>query len=151
MARSRTKHAVRESSPLYAERVFVDTSAWYALASVDDRYHELATEFLDTQTSGLLYVTSLSVVSEFLSLLRARKGAEISAGIQADLFNNPSRLIEMHREEDLAQASVLFAKSPRHVSFVDCLSAVTAQRLKINDVFTFDPWFKDQGLRIVPD
>lgn len=150
MARARIKHAVRENSPLFAERIFVDTSAWCALTNVDDQYHEAAVKFLEAQDPGLLYVTSLSVVAEFLSILRARKGAEASEQARKSIMEHPRHLVEMHLREDLEQASLLFEKAPRHASFVDCLSAATAQRLKIFDVFAFDTWFRAQGLRVVP-
>ena len=130
-------------------RIFVDTSAWYAYANRHDRWHQEAKEIIETDDAPLL-VTSITVISEFLSVLRVRTGAKESIQAQELLLNEPRMAVETHEMQDFHKATALFKTAPRHASFVDCLNVTTAQRLKIQEILAFDPWFKTTGLTTLP-
>jgi len=55
--------------------LFIDTTAWYALADADDKYHVSAKEFLPEALSAYLrLVTSNHVIGETYTLIRTRLG-----------------------------------------------------------------------------
>jgi predicted nucleic acid-binding protein len=46
--------------------------------------------------------------------------------------------------------SVLLSIGKRGLSLVDCVSFVVMERLRIKDVFTFDPHFRERGFECRP-
>src|SRR5207302_10344778 len=68
----RTETHQRAARPL---RVFVDTSAWYALADAGDRWHAAAAQWLrHSLAQNYWLVTSNHVVGESYTLIRLRLG-----------------------------------------------------------------------------
>ncbi|MCS7209832.1 MAG: hypothetical protein NZ874_09700, partial [Fimbriimonadales bacterium] len=78
--------------------VFVDSSAWIALASKDDHSHALARAFFlqEIQARRRVFATSNFVLSETLTLLRYRFGLTVAEtfwqSIQESLSNRLLRL-----------------------------------------------------------
>lgn len=131
-------------------RVFVDTSAFYALLDRDDKNHQRGkkvwNEIID---AGYTLLTSNYVLVETFALLRSRLGFDAARGFQEDLV--PILHVEfitadLHR---LGIAALLSA-SRRGLSLVDCVSFELMRDSGIKTAFTFDSHFKEQGFSIVP-
>jgi predicted nucleic acid-binding protein len=131
-------------------RIFVDTSAFYALLDRDDDNHAKArdawTELLD---SGAVAVTSKYVLVETVALLQRRLGLEAVRAFEDAIV--PTLHVEyvtgeLHR---LGMAALLVA-SRRRLSLVDCISFEIMRRNGISSSFTFDSHFKEQGFRVIP-
>jgi len=131
-------------------RIFVDTSAFYALLDLDDRNHQKGKkawrEILENDST---LVTSNYILVETLSLLQSRLGLEAVRGFQEDVvpilkveFVTP----EMHR----AGASALLSAGRRGLSLVDCVSFEVMRDWGIKTAFTFDSHFKEQGFEVIP-
>jgi predicted nucleic acid-binding protein len=131
-------------------RVFIDTSAFYALLDRDDENHQKA----KTAWAGLLknedtFVTSNYVLVETFALIQHRLGMDAIRGVQNDilpLVNIEFVIPELHR----SGVSAFLSASRRNLSLVDCVSFEMMRTLEIKTVFAFDPHFKEQGFHGLP-
>jgi uncharacterized protein len=133
-------------------RIFIDTSAFFALLDRDDENHQKAkrvwTDLLNNENGNAL-VTSNYVLVETFALLQHRLGLDAVRGFQNDvlpLVNIEFVLPEIHR----SGVSALLSASRRNLSLVDCVSFEMMRTLEIKTGFAFDPHFKEQGFNLLP-
>jgi predicted nucleic acid-binding protein len=128
-------------------RVFVDTSAWYAVADTGDAHHEAARRLftgLIADTTQL--VTTNHVVSETYTLLRVRLGAEAAhAFLRRVRASMQTQRIFVQPEWEGAAEELLLHSMDQDFSYVDATSFVTMRRLSIGEAFTFDRHFAAAG------
>ncbi len=131
-------------------KVFIDTSAFYALLDRDDQNHIKAKEtWIKLINFNNLCITSNYVILETLALLQNRIGISAVRGFQGDLI--PILLVEwVDTLTHNAAVSSLLAASKRKLSLVDCSSFEIMRRKDIKLVFTFDPHFREQGFSCLP-
>jgi predicted nucleic acid-binding protein len=131
-------------------RVFIDTSAFYALLDRDDENHRRARDvWIHLLKNENTLLTSNYVLVETFVLVQHRLGIEAVRGFQNDilpLVNIEFVAIELHR----SGISALLSASRRNVSLVDCVSFEMMRTLEIRTAFAFDPHFKEQGFHILP-
>ena len=128
-----------------SEKVFVDTSAFYALMDRSDNNHEEAAGLWESfLKSDFYFHTGNYVVVETLALLQGRLGFEAANLWYRDVLSITNVLWtdeSMHnRSYDL-----WLGIGRRKLSLVDCVSFITMRRYKIEKVFGFDRHFKEQG------
>jgi predicted nucleic acid-binding protein len=130
-------------------RIFIDTSALYALLDGGDANHPKAKKAWGAiiQPENTV-VTSNYVLVETFALVQSRLGLEAVRAFQEDLV--PVLHVEfvtaaIHR---LGVAALLSA-SRRGLSIVDCISFEVMRDLGIRTAFTFDAHFKEQGFELV--
>ncbi len=131
-------------------KVFVDTSAFYALLDRDDSNHQRAKKrWADLLTSETVLVTNNYVLVETFALIQNRLGMEAVRGFQEDIL--PLINVEfINSGVHKSSVSALLASSRRKLSLVDCVSFETMRNLGIKTVFAFDPHFKEQGFDTIP-
>jgi predicted nucleic acid-binding protein len=131
-------------------RIFIDTSAFYALLDRDDAHHPRAkrawTELLKAVHA---LATSNYILVETFALLQNRLGIEAARAFHDDIL--PLINIEFvasgtHR----SGVAALLSASRRDLSLVDCVSFEVMRTSGINTVFAFDKHFKEQGFAILP-
>ncbi len=126
-------------------RIFIDTSAFYALLDRDDENHSKAETAWTSILSGEnTLVTSNYILVETIALLQNRLGIEAVRGFHDDLLplvNIEYVVPEAHR----SGMSALLAASRRNLSLVDCVSFEVMRTSGIKTVFAFDPHFREQG------
>ena len=131
-------------------RIFVDTSAFYALLDRDDKNHQKGKKaWREIMEGDSTLVTSNYILVETLALLQSRLGLEAVRGFQEDVV--PILKVEfvtpdMHR----AGTAALLSAGRRGLSLVDCVSFEVMRDLGIKVAFTFDSHFKEQGFDIIP-
>jgi len=126
------------------ERVFVDTSAWYALLNARDVRHERALQLLD-ETYRL--VTTNYVIDETITLTLIRAGYRQAVSVGDMLWSGKASEIVRITEEDEQAAWRMFKQfDDKQFSFTDCTSFVVMQRMGITLAFTFDDDFARTGL-----
>jgi uncharacterized protein len=131
-------------------RIFIDTSAFYALLDRDDENHQKAKR----AWTGMLHsentlVTSNYVLVETFALLQHRLGIDALRGFQdaiVPLVNVEFVSSEIHR----SGVSALLSASRRNLSLVDCVSFEVMRTLEIKMVFVFDLHFEEQGFMMIP-
>jgi len=125
-------------------RLFVDTSAWYALADTSDAHHREASQLLPIalqQYNAL--VTTNHVVGETYTLIRTRLGY---SPVQAFIENmrRSLRVIRVFIPEPWEEETydLLRRYSDQDFSFVDGTSFVAMQALGLKEAFAFDHHFE---------
>jgi predicted nucleic acid-binding protein len=130
-------------------RIFVDTSAFYALLDRDDAHHPRAKRaWTDLLKAVHALVTSNYVLVETLALLQNRLGMEAIRAFHDDIL--PLINIEFvalgTRRSGVAD---LLSASRRNLSLVDCVSFEVMRASGINTVFAFDKHFREQGFTLI--
>ena len=132
------------------DRVLIDTSAFYALHSAVDRFHDRANvvfqDLMDTKQE--FWTTSYTLV-ETVALLHRRLGFSVVAEFSEwrDRSNLQVLWIDS-RVHDQAWDRYM-ADQGRGLSLVDWTTVVVSHEIRA-PVFTFDGGFANQGLAVVP-
>lgn len=128
-------------------RIFIDTSAWYALLDQDDAHHDKAWEIFPAileQPGGL--VTSNHVIGESYTLFRSSLGHR-KAWEFMNLLGQSRALNRVFTPEALEEEACQLLKkfSDQDFSFVDATSFVWMRTLKMHQAFAFDKHFRIAG------
>lgn len=131
-------------------KVFVDTSAWYALMDKDDAHHETAWAtfpHLLKRTQGL--TTTNHVVGETYTLIRSSLGYR-KAWEFMDLLGQSRRVERLFTPDNMeVEAYGLLKKyAAQDFSFVDATSFIWMRVLKLREVFAFDRHFRVMGFAL---
>lgn len=131
-------------------KIFLDTSAFFALLDRDDANHQKArkiwSSFVDFDN---ISITTNYVVVESFALIQHRLGLEAVRGFQEDIL--PLINIEwVNADTHRAGVSAFLAASRRRLSLVDCVSFEVMRSLGIKTVFAFDLHFVEQGFKLTP-
>ena len=128
-------------------RVFVDTSALYALLDRDDACHERALRARDLLLGEEL-LTHSYVVVETVSLVRRRLGSDAAARLIDEML--PALNIVDVDETLRARAFAAFrAAVTSHVSIVDRTSFELMRTLGISRAYALDADFEAEGFQLV--
>ena len=124
--------------------IFVDTSAWYALAEPGDPNSPAARSWLRTNTAAL--VTTDYILNELLTLLRARGKSHRGVTLGRKVLAGGAANMEWVGEADFRRAFEVFERfQDKEWSFTDCTSYVVMERLKVKKAFVFDHHFRQFG------
>jgi len=131
-------------------RVYVDTSAFYAVLDADDQHHPPARDTWVTllEEGASLFTSNYNLV-ETCALLQHRLGLDalrVFRGQVLPVLN----VIWVDEEVDRAAWSALLTAGRRRLSLVDCVSFEVMRRAGIGTAFTLDPHFGEQGFTVVP-
>jgi predicted nucleic acid-binding protein len=129
---------------------FIDTAALFAVRDRDDADHLAAQEtWARLFASDRELVTTSYVILETCALMQRRLGVESVRLLHEKIY--PRLRVEWvdARVHEIA-VTVLLSVGRRHLSLVDCVSFQVMRRLGINEVFTFDDHFREQGFDVIP-
>lgn len=132
-------------------KLFVDTSAFYALEDTSDRHHQEARAI---QAWCLLsrprLFTTHDVLDESITLLGTRLRPASAARFARRLL--ASRIVHMvHADAALEQAALNIYErlDDSRLSFTDCVSFAVMHALDIPVAFAFDRHFERAGFRLL--
>ncbi len=128
--------------------VFVDTSAWFALASATDQDHAVAsTAYTDLLDRRETLLTTSYVLAETMGLIQHRLGWEplelfaAASGTWETVWIDAAR----HR----AAETLLFSRRRHHINVVDAASFAVMQELDVEVAFAFDEDFAREGFQLI--
>jgi len=132
------------------EKIFVDTSALYALISMEDRNKVIAvTAWEGMLEHGDTLITNNYILVECFALVQSRLGIDFVRALQSNIV--PFLQIDwISNERHSNSMNRVFTANRRHLSLVDCSGFESMQQLKIEKVFTFDDHFREQGFEVIP-
>ncbi|HET6821669.1 MAG TPA: PIN domain-containing protein [Anaerolineales bacterium] len=132
------------------EKVFIDTSALYALISTEDQNIALAVPMWKQMLEGRdVLFTNNYVLVECFALIQSRLGLEFVRTLQTNIV--PFLQIDwIGEQQHISSVNDVFTANRRQLSLVDCSCFETMRRLGIEKVFTFDEHFHEQGFNIIP-
>lgn len=129
---------------------FVDTSVFLAVLAEDDNNNKVAAETLATLAeNGEQLISTNYILVESYALIQRRMGMDAIQDFQNKIL--PSLTLVWITPEDHQRSMEFFlSENRRNLSFVDCSSFDTIQRLIIDKVFAFDSHFAEQGFEVIP-
>jgi predicted nucleic acid-binding protein len=138
---------LRQGKDMKIEKVFIDTSAFYALMDRSDSYHQSAsrlwTHFLD---KGYELKTSNYVAVETLALMQNRLGFEAADLWSRDVLGIVGTIWIDEVLHNLA-FEIWLSLGRRKLSLVDCASFVVMRHDKVEKFLGFDKHFAEHDSR----
>ncbi len=130
--------------------VFVDTSFFIALLTMNDRFHERADQSWKSlmETDPALVCTNY-ILLETCSLIQNRLGLAALSDFQKDVVPILSVVWVDEAAHNAGLSAVMTAKK-RDLSLVDCVSFEVMRRNGIKEILTFDKHFREHGFRCIP-
>lgn len=137
-------------------KLFVDTSAWYAIADKGDNNHQSALIYRNQIARKYKLITSNYILDELYTLLLIHLGSYWTVNFKKKFdFLRESEILEITwiDEKIAAETWTIFERfnQDKKWSFTDCTSYVLMKKLNINEVFTFDHHFQQMGFISRPD
>ena len=137
---------------MVSEDMFVDTSAWMALADNDDSHHkEAASSYPSLLKTQRYLVTSNLVIAEAYIIILKELGHRTALDFLERIKGSP-RILKIYSNEEIeAEAEEILAKySDQDFSYTDAVSFVIMKRQKIRKAFCFDKHFVTAGFTNIP-
>ncbi len=138
--------------------VFVDTSAFYALANLADHHHAEAVAAFRSTAGQHDLQTSDHVVVETWCLIRARLGRAAAMRFWDGFDGGAVKIMGVTAADFQRGREIAQEWSDQAFSMVDCTSFALIERLDIRRAFAFDKhfrivrfgWRRHRALEIVP-
>jgi predicted nucleic acid-binding protein len=134
-----------------SRRVFVDTSAYFALTDPRDSDHQEARRVMNrlTDERWRLFTTNF-ILAETHALLLARLSRRIAARVLAALDQSEATTIVRVAARDERRARAIIEQyDDKDFSLTDATSFAVMERLHVTQAFTFDQNFRQYGFAIV--
>ena len=132
-------------------RIFVDTSAIYALIVPEDANHSLAVHCFQQllEECDATLVSSNYVLLECSSLIKKRHGFEPAKRF-LDKINNTLEVFWVTQLEHQEAVIIWSEARDKNLSLVDCTSFVLMRQQKIQHAVAFDADFEKAGFILLP-
>lgn len=133
-------------------RVFIDTSAYYALNDARESEHERAREAMSLlpQYRARLFTTNF-IIDELPALVLRRLGGDVALNVIKGVMGSTINLVRVSEEDEQKALAIIETYKDKGFSYTDATSFAVMERLQINTAFTFGYHFKQFGLTILTD
>lgn len=128
-------------------KVFIDTSAFYAVVDWRDKNHDKALRIRDSlRTGGIKLYTSNYIFDESLTLIRTKLGFYAALDFGNMVRSSKAVKILKVTEEIENKAWVIFCTyKDKELSFTDCTSFALMEKFGMKTAFAFDDDFERMG------
>jgi uncharacterized protein len=129
-----------------SERIFIDTSAYYALADPDAAEHAraLATFQRLTAEGAELYTTNF-VAAETHGLILNRVNRDMAERVLDGLYASRMRIMRASEGDETRARQIIRQYRDKNYSLIDAISFAVMQRLHLRQVWTYDHHFSQFG------
>ena len=132
-------------------QIFVDTSAYFALADRRDENHEVAVSVIHQlirEHTELL--TTNYIVAETHTLLLNRIGYTTALQVIEELYKSQTRIYRVREAEERKALEIIRTYTDKKFSLVDAISFATMERFHVTQAFAFDHHFAQYGFSLLP-
>ena len=133
------------------DKIYIDTSAFYALIDRSDRCHEAAKALWPSLLNGQTrLLTSSYVVSETMDLLQCRLGYEAARLWHKAMLG----VVDIQWADQSLHAlgyDLWMSLGRMGFSLVDCVGHILMNRHCIEKAFCFKPTYAEQGIILLPE
>lgn len=132
-------------------RVFVDSSAYYALTAEGDDNHAAAIAAASrlAHEGADLYTTNY-VIAETHGLILNRMNRDTAQRVLERLYASTTRIIRATERDERRALEIIRQQSDKEYSLVDAISFAVMERLHIRNAWTYDHHFAQYGFTIEP-
>lgn len=132
------------------ERLFVDTSAWFAYVNRADRDHKEVAKVFKSFEGRLL--TTNFVFDEIVTLCGARLGWRVAQQV-GEILLDPAvvDLVRLTARDEKAAWDLFRQRGDKTYSFTDCTSFSLMKRLGLATALALDHHFWQEGFELVPE
>jgi predicted nucleic acid-binding protein len=131
--------------------IFIDAAAFLAVLNANDQNHPAAkiawTEILSADSN--LFSCNY-VILETTALLQHRSGIDALRMFESDILPVVD-IIWVDETIHKQGMSAVQVADRRNLSLVDCTSFEIIRHFGVDEVFTFDPHFREQGFKVIPE
>lgn len=133
------------------KQLFVDTSAYFALADSRDENHEAATRFIHQMIrEGTELLTTNYIIAETHTLLLNRIGYTTALQVIEELYKSQTRIYRVREAEERRALEITRMYTDKKFSLVDAISFATMERFHLTQAFAFDHHFAQYGFSLLP-
>lgn len=136
----------------YGSRVFIDTSAYYALTDKNDDDNKRAVEIARRLgSSPVRLFTTNYIVVELHALVLSRFNSARALQVINDVERSIVNIVRADLVDEQRAKEILARYSNKDFSFTDTISFAVMDRLSIDAAFAFDHHFKQYGFVLLED
>ncbi len=141
-----------DRSPWRHRELFLDTSAFFAVASRRDANHGMANALMRAlATQRRTLITTNFVVAELHALLLSRIDRQIAARTLAEIDSSQrTTIIRVSADDELRAREIVFGDADKDFSLTDATSFAVMERFGIVEAFAFDDHFAQFGWNVMP-
>ena len=127
-------------------RVFVDTSGFYASLNRRDAHHSHAARlFHQAQTEQWLLFTTNFIISESHALILIRMGRDRAWDFLQAITTGQINVIRVEDDDERRAKEIIEHYHDKDFSYCDALSFAVMERLEIQETIAFDDHFRQYG------
>ena len=131
--------------------IYIDTAAFLAVLNANDQFHQTARQtWEEILSSDSPLVSSNYIFLETTALLQHRFGVEAVRLFERDI-SPVVEIVWVNQDIHKLAMSALLAANRRDLSLVDCTSFEIMRQIGLENVFTFDPHYREQGFTVIPE
>ncbi len=129
-----------------SDRVFVDTSAYYAFADVTEEKHAAAQAAAQRfYREGVEFSTTNFIAAEMYALVLTRVGRATAIRVLDRLYASGTRIVRATEGDETRAREILRRNQDKDYSYVDAISFAIMQRLHIRLAWAYDQHFAQFG------
>jgi predicted nucleic acid-binding protein len=129
-----------------SDRVFVDTSAYYAFADGTETQHAAALAAAHRfNRGGVEFYTTNFIAAEMYALILTRVNRATALRVLDRLYTSRTRIVRATEGDETRARDVLRHHQDKDYSYVDAISFAVMQRLHIRLAWTYDQHFAQFG------
>jgi predicted nucleic acid-binding protein len=136
-------------------KVFIDSTAWYALVQKKHEYHEEAKEYfqqiIDSRTRPY---TNITEITSAISMIKQNCGLSVATDfsklIDQSVLSTNLNVSWLTRRHHRAALKQFFSIKEAGIEIRHCLIFEEVKKKKINIIFSFDDTLKSFGIPLMP-
>jgi len=129
--------------------LFIDSSAFVALRSVEDPSHRQAVALMQTIGDGYSeFITSNFIIAESTTVISQRVSHYDAVDFREHDLSS-IRVVSISEELEEQAFEIFRNLTSKNISFVDCTSFAVMRSLGITTAFAFDSHFKQHGFKLL--
>lgn len=134
-----------------ANKIFIDTSGFYALVSSCDKSHQAVQKIIaEALRKGRFFLTTEYVLVETITLIKARNLTHLLPEFFQIVENERNcQIIWSDPEQFSLTRDYLLKCDDQSWSFTDCHSFLLMKQLKLREALTKDRHFEQAGFKVL--
>jgi|SRR5437588_9371662 len=131
-------------------QIFIDTSAYFALADEEDKNHQAASGKLQQLIRERASFTTTNIgIAETHTLTLKRIGYKTALEVIERIYSSQIRIYRIREADEKKALDIIRKYTDKDFPFVDALSFAVMEKLHITQAFTFDKHFTQYGFTLL--